>query len=216
MGMIEIRAVTKRFGTSIAVNRVSASVERGQALCLFGPSGCGKTTLLRMLARLERPDEGEVLIDGRCVNSPARVASPAPGEIGMVFQDLALWPHMRARAHLEFVLGGTGTPRRERRTRAEAVLESCQIAEYRQTYPSELSGGEQQRLAIARALAPAPPLLLLDEPLANLDAGLRDRMLNLFQEQKRRGATIVFATHDRGEAEALGDSTLIMIRHTVA
>jgi ABC-type sugar transport system ATPase subunit len=95
-------------------------------------------------------------------------------------------------------------------------LESCHIAEYRRTYPSELSGGEQQRLAIARALAPAPPLLLLDEPLANLDAGLRERMLNLFQEQKRRGSTIVFATHDRGEAEALGDSTLIMIRQTVA
>ena len=210
MGVIEVRNVTKRFGAAIAIDRLSVSVNDGQALCLFGPSGCGKTTLLRLIARLERPSEGEILFDGRCVNSPVTADFPIPGQIGMVFQDRALWPHVRAGAHLEFVLGGMGLSRRERRSRAEAMLTMCQIGELRRAYPAELSGGEQQRLAIARALVTAPPLLLLDEPLANLDAALRGRMLDEFCKHKRRGATIIFATHDRAEAEALGDVILRM------
>ena len=210
MVTIEVRKLTKRFGPATVLNQLSVSVGKGQALCLFGPSGCGKTTLLRLIARLERPHEGEILLDGQCVNSPVTTHFPTPGQIGMVFQDCALWPHLRAKAHLEFVLQGMGLSRHERRHRTETMLTACRINALHRAYPAELSGGEQQRLAIARALVTTPPLLLLDEPLSNLDADLRKRMLDEFHKHKRRGTTIIFATHDPAEAESLGDVMLQM------
>lgn len=210
MPHVEARDISKRFGQTVAVKRLSFSVAAGESVCLFGPSGCGKTTTLRIVAGLERPTEGALWIDGDCVNAPADSRPPRPGTIGMVFQDLALWPHMRVERHPDFVLRGLGLSRRDRLDRIRRVLEVCRIAPYRRAYPAALSGGEQQRLAIARALAAEPPLLLLDEPFANLDADLRRHFLGLFLEQKRRGTTILLACHDRQEAELLADRLLIM------
>lgn len=210
MRVIELKNVVRRYASTTILEKLSLTINAGQALCLFGPSGCGKTTLLRLLARIDRPQEGAIFTDGHCVNHPDNVVAPVPGQIGMVFQDRALWPHLRVRAHLDFVLGGRGVSRHERRTRIDAMLTTCRIRALDRAYPAELSGGEQQRLAIARALITTPSLLLLDEPLANLDADLRSVMLDEFNRCKQAGATLVFATHDPAEAEALGDIMLRM------
>ncbi|MDQ1257460.1 MAG: iron(III) transport system ATP-binding protein [Candidatus Hydrogenedentes bacterium] len=213
MPSVEFREVTKRFGAIVALDALSFSVDSGQALCLFGPSGCGKTTALRLLAGLESPDSGEIHVDGEWIDAPGRPMIPIPGAIGMVFQDLALWPHMRAARHIDFVLRGTGLDRAERNARVRQTLEQCRLSDCARAYPAELSGGQRQRLAIARALAPDPPLLLLDEPFASLDGDLRAHFLALFNEHKRDGATVVFTTHRRDEADALADVLLLMDGH---
>lgn len=210
MPVLEMRDITKRFDATTVLSEFSLRVGAGQALCLFGPSGCGKTTALRIAARLERPDSGEVSVDGNRVNGVGETLPPGPGTIGMVFQDLALWPHLRALHQIDFVLRATGLTSSQRAARAESILETCALSGLERAFPAGLSGGEQQRLAIARALAPNPPLLLLDEPLANLDEELRVRFLAEFQRRKENGAAILFATHNRMEAETLADDILFL------
>ncbi len=210
MPVVEVREVAKCFGDTVAVEGLSFSAQAGEALCLFGPSGCGKTTTLRLIAGLEQPERGAVWVDGQRVNGVGGTTAPRPGTVGMVFQDLALWPHMRVRRHVDFVLRGAGLSRKQRHDRVRRVLETCRMWAQRDAFPAALSGGEQQRLAIARAIAANPSLLLLDEPFANLDATLRDRFLAEFRRRTQHGTTIVFATHDRAEADALADKVLLM------
>lgn len=211
MHVIELANVTKRFGKLLVLDSLSLAVDEGETLCVAGPSGSGKTTLLRIVAGLELPDKGEVLINGLYANRKGVYMSPAEREIGMVFQDLALWPHMRVERHLDFVLRARRLPREDRRARIEDLLEMCRLGGRRRAYPSELSGGQQQRLAIARALAHDPKILLLDEPFANLDATLREHILReILRLRHDLGITIVFATHDEHQIEGISDKTLLM------
>jgi len=211
MHAIELVDVTKRFGELVALDKLSVAVEQGESLCLFGPSGCGKTTALRIIAGLELPDNGKVLINETVVTGDGVYVPPVDRNIGMVFQDLALWPHMRVERHIDFVLKAARMLRTARHTRVREVLDLCRLSNRKRAYPSELSGGEQQRLALARALAGNPKILLLDEPFANLDAELRERMLSeVFRLKNELKATVVFATHDQQEVASMADRVLLM------
>ncbi|MBN2311089.1 MAG: ABC transporter ATP-binding protein [Candidatus Hydrogenedentes bacterium] len=210
---LEVVGAAKRFGPVIAVQDLSLRIEPGQALALFGPSGCGKTTLLRVIAGLERPDAGRILIDGALADDSGRGPFMLPSRrgIAMVFQDFALWPHMRAKRHLDFVLRGRGLTRHERRERIARALDLCRLHDRRRAYPAELSGGEAQRLAIARALVVEPRILLLDEPFANLDVPLRECIIDELLRRKRdHTLTILLATHNREEAIRLAGRILYM------
>jgi iron(III) transport system ATP-binding protein len=190
---------------------VSLRVEEGEAVALFGPSGSGKTTVLRIVAGLERPDSGCVILRGRPVSGDGVLVPPNERKIGMVFQDLALWPHMSAERHLDFVLKGREKSRERRKERIDELIRTFELAHRRQAYPSGMSGGEQQRLAIARALATNPSILLLDEPLANLDETLRGKVIaELLRLKRESGVSILFTTHVREELERLADRTVEM------
>jgi iron(III) transport system ATP-binding protein len=210
MRAIEILGLTKRFAAVPVLRDFCLSVAAAEAVCLFGPSGSGKTTVLRLIAGLERPDTGSITIGDTIVTDATRFIPPVARRIGMVFQDLALWPHMRVEKHLDFVLRGALPERATRRERITNLLDLCDLATRRRAYPGELSGGQQQRLAIARALANDPDILLLDEPLTNLEYELRDRFIAEFARRKENGATIVLATHERNEAEQITDRIVHM------
>lgn len=211
MHVLELENVVKRFGTICAVDGVSFAVEKGELLCLFGPSGCGKTTTLRLIAGLEMPDEGVVRINGKVASGEGSYIPPVDRRIGMVFQDLALWPHMRVEKHLEFVVRGRGLPRQARQKRVDDLLDLCQLTDRRRAYPHELSGGEKQRLAIARALSTDPAILLLDEPLSGLDTELRTRMLAEIERlQGTLGVTVIYVTHHEHEALAIADRMVLL------
>src|SRR6267378_1511076 len=169
MALLEIDGVAKRFGATLAVEDVSLNVERGELFALLGPSGCGKTTLLRMIAGLETPDSGRILIDGIDVTSRPPYARP----VNMMFQSYALFPHMDVAANIAFGLRQEGMDRRRIGARVDEMLALVQMSNYGGRRPHELSGGQRQRVALARALAKMPRLLLLDEPLAALDRKLR-------------------------------------------
>jgi ABC-type Fe3+/spermidine/putrescine transport system ATPase subunit len=191
---------------------VSLNVAAGEVVVILGPSGCGKTTLLRLVAGLEVPDQGEVWLDGRCVATCGRsLVPPYRRGIGFVFQDLALWPHLSVEGNLQFVLESARIPRGERSTRAHDVLRLVRIEQLAKRLPHELSGGEQQRVALARALVGQPRVLLLDEPLSNLDPDLRVALrVELAHLQRTLGITVVYVTHDREDADALANRTVQM------
>lgn len=211
MAAVELDHITKRFGEVTALSDVSLRVGQGEFLTLFGPSGCGKTTLLRLIAGLEVPDAGRVLIHGAVATDLTVIVPPADRGIGMVFQDLALWPHMRAARHIDFVLRGRGLSKAQRRERVDELLALSQLENRRRTYPNQLSGGEAQRLAIARALATDPGILLLDEPFANLDLPRRHRIIDeILRRKSDNGLTVIMATHNRQEAEDLSDAVFDM------
>ena len=176
---LHLAEVTKRFGDRTVVNRVSLEVAEGEVVALLGPSGCGKTTCLRLIAGLETPDEGEVWIGGKCVAAGKRnLVSPRARGVGFVFQELALWPHLTVKGNIDFVLASAGTSKRNRERLIEEVLRQVRIGRFATSYPGQLSGGEQQRVAIARAIVGRPRLLLLDEPMSNLDAELKANLLS--------------------------------------
>jgi ABC-type Fe3+/spermidine/putrescine transport system ATPase subunit len=202
---LRLVTVTKRYGSRAVVDRASLIVVEGEVVALLGPSGCGKTTTLRLVAGLEKPDEGEVWINGECVATGGRnLIPPHKRGVGFVFQDLALWPHLTAEENLDFALASTGMDRRKRKERIIETLRMMRAEGFAERYPSQLSGGEQQRVAIARALIARPRLLLLDEPMSNLDAPLRGQLLEELKSlQGRLKITTVYITHDRAEAEAL-------------
>ncbi len=210
MPEIEFRNVVKSFDGTVAVKDLSFSASGGEGVCLFGPSGCGKTTALRLAAGLETPDSGLILVGGVDTAKRKKKEWPKPGAVGMVFQDLALWPHMRAEKHLQFALAGISVPRGKRAARVNEMLRLCRLEEKRRAYPGEMSGGQQQRLAIARALVTGPELLLLDEPFANLDDDLKEVFMEEFLRRKEQGATIIFASHVEDEVERLSDRVLRM------
>ena len=207
--MIELRDVTKRYGDIVANDHINLQVRRGELLTLLGPSGCGKTTALRCITGHNRPDEGRVFIDGRDVTD----VPTHRRNLGMVFQNFALFPHMTTYENVEFPLKIRGVPKAEREKMVREALRLIRMEGYEDHYPRQLSGGQQQRVGLARALVYRPTVLLLDEPLSNLDAKLREEMRFEIKElQVRLGITAVYVTHDQEEALALSDRVAIMNR----
>lgn len=196
-----------------AVNNINLTVKDGEFMCLLGPSGCGKTTILRMIAGIEHASGGEISIGDNVVDSIARSTYVPPEKrgIGLVFQSYALWPHMTVEQNVDFGLRLQKVPTKARIARCQDVMEKLRIADYARRYPAQLSGGQQQRVALARMLAVNPGVLLLDEPLSNLDATLRLEMrAELRRLHETFGTTIVFVSHDQWEAMTLATTIAVM------
>jgi iron(III) transport system ATP-binding protein len=213
MAEVRIEHVFKRFGAVTAVNDFDLVVKDGEFVSILGPSGCGKTTTLRMIAGFERATEGEIYIGDHCVSSSVKgsFAPPEKRDIGMVFQSYAVWPHMTVAENVGYPLKIQKVDKKEREERVQKMLELVHLGEYSKRYPHQLSGGQQQRVALARALVAQPGLLLLDEPLSNLDAKLRESMrFEILAIQKELGITVVYVTHDQGEAMAMSDRVVVM------
>ena len=207
MAEVEVRDVRKSFGGANAVDGVSLRCVDGEYLVLLGPSGCGKTTLLRMIAGLEHPTGGEILIGGRSVTG----LPPRARKVAMVFQSYALYPHKRVEQNISFPLEAAGMPKPEQAERVRWAADLLGIGELLQRKPRQLSGGERQRVALARALVREPQVFLLDEPLSNLDAKLRaSARLELKQFQQRVGVSTIYVTHDQVEAMGLGDRIAVL------
>ncbi len=210
MAFIEIRKLFKKFNHVIAVNNVDLQIKKGEILTLLGPSGCGKTTTLRCIAGLEKPDAGDVIIDGKPMFSQGFVP-PAKREIGMVFQNYAVWPHMRVFDNIAYGLRLQRLPSAIIKEKIAEILASVDLAGLGDRYPSQLSGGQQQRVALARALVRNPKVLLLDEPLSNLDAKLREKMrFEIKSLVRRMNITTVYVTHDQAEAMVISDRIAVM------
>lgn len=208
---LRLSGVTKRYQGHGGIADLSLDVAAGESVVIVGPSGSGKTTLLRVIAGLERPDSGEIWLDGRIVAGPKRTTVPANERgIGFVFQDLALWPHLTVRGNLDFVAASAGVEKRFRLARIHDVLRLCRVEpEFMDRYPHQLSGGEQQRVALARALVGSPRLLLMDEPFSSLDPDLRVTLRNELAALRRQlRITAIYVTHDAQDAEALADRTI--------
>src|SRR5574337_669936 len=207
MATVETRALSKRFDAANAVDRIDLQVREGEFLVLIGPSGCGKTTLLRMLAGLEMPSAGEVLIGGNVVTH----LPPRARNIAMVFQSYALYPHLSVYRNIAFPLDAVGMPKRQAADKVAQAAAMFGIDKLLQRKPRQLSGGERQRVALARAVVRDPVVFLLDEPLSNLDAKLRTSARDELQQfQRRLGTTTIYVTHDQIEAMGLGDRIAIL------
>lgn len=205
---IEIIGLTKIFGRHIALDGIDLSVGEGELICILGPSGCGKTTLLRTLAGLENADDGQIWIGGRdCTNMP-----PASRNFGIVFQSYALFPHMTVEQNIMFGLKGNKNMNvDQRRAKTTEALEMVGLLPQRRKYPSQISGGQQQRTALARALSLTPSYLLLDEPLSALDAKVRLKLRGeICRIQRELGITTVMVTHDQEEALTMADRVVVM------
>jgi iron(III) transport system ATP-binding protein len=215
--MIRLQAqhLTKTFrsSTTPAVNDASFELAEGKILSLVGESGSGKTTVLRMLAGLERPDSGQILLDGKTISTSRRVVEPERRGIGMVFQNHALFPHLTVERNIGFGLSRLSSA--ERRSLIGSLLELVGLRDFGSRYPHELSGGERQRVALARALAPEPRLLLLDEPFSSLDTRLRQSVRDETRAiLQQRNATAIFVTHDTGDALSISDQ-IVVLKHGV-
>jgi len=207
--VLELDGVSKSYGPERVIEELSLSVHEGEILTLLGPSGCGKTTTLRLIAGLERPNGGEVALNGTAVSSPDRFVEPEDRGIGVVFQEFALFPHLTAAENVAFGLEGWDADARAERV--DELLDLVGLEAQGDSYPDELSGGQQQRVALARSLAPEPEVLLLDEPFSNLDVDLRVKM----REEVRRilketGVTAISVTHDQEEAMSISDRVAVM------
>lgn len=203
---ISLRGVSFAFGTQTVLNKIDLHIDPGSIVALLGPSGCGKSTLLRLLAGLTQPADGEILFGERRVAKRGWSLPPEARDIGMVFQDYALWPHMTVAQNVAFPLRMRGVPRAERERRVELALQRVGLAAFAGRKPAGLSGGQQQRVALARAIVAEPRVLLFDEPLSNLDSELRESLcLEMSQLLRQLGTTAVYVTHDRREAELLAD-----------
>lgn len=204
---VKLEQITKAFDTTIAVNNISLTIERGELFFLLGPSGCGKSTLLRVIAGFYHPDNGLLHFDDETMNN----VPPHQRNTGMVFQNYALWPHMTVAENIDYGLVLRKLNKTTRKEKIDTVLEMVQMEEYRDRPVNTLSGGQQQRIALARALVIEPSVLLLDEPLSNLDAALRQSLRNEIKEiQKRTNITTIYVTHDQIEAISMADRMAIM------
>ncbi len=210
MAFIEIQHLYKHFKDVVAINRIQLKVKQGEMLTLLGPSGCGKTTTLRCIAGLEKPEEGDIVIDGKPMLSKGFVP-PSKRGIGMVFQNYAVWPHMKLFNNIAYGLKIQKVPKSDIRQRVQQVLELVGLGGLDDRYPDQLSGGQQQRVALARALVTNPKVLLLDEPLSNLDAKLREELrFEIKSLVRRMGITSVYVTHDQAEAMVISDRIVVM------
>lgn len=212
MSKIELKHIDKFYGKNHILKDVNLTIEDGDFMTLLGPSGCGKTTTLRVVSGLEKPQNGTIHMDGTEIVNAAEAyfAAPSERDLNLVFQSYALWPHMTVRKNIAFGLNIQKLPKQDVENRVQDALRRMQIEAYIDRYPSELSGGQQQRVAIARAIASGPHLLLLDEPLSNLDAKLRvDMRSELKRLHTETGTTMIYVTHD--QVEALTMSTKIAI-----
>jgi iron(III) transport system ATP-binding protein len=211
MAEIEIVNVTKRFGNHLVVDNISLEIADKEFVTLLGPSGCGKTTTLRMIAGFLQPDAGEIRVGGQTISDATFMLPPERRNMGMVFQNYAVWPHMTVFQNVAFGLEMKNVPQREIKTRVERMLDVVDLAGLGTRYPSQLSGGQQQRVALARALVVEPTILLLDEPLSNLDAKLREQMRFTIKDlQRRTGITFIYVTHDQAEAMAMSDRVAVI------
>ena len=202
MALIEIRNLTKSFGSVKAVDGVDLDINAGEFLTLLGPSGSGKTTVLRMIAGFETPDSGSIKLNG----SDITYLPPYERDVNTVFQDYALFPHMDVISNIEYGLRVKGVEKKERREKALKALDQVRLSGYENRKPNQLSGGQRQRVALARALVNRPSVLLLDEPLGALDLKLREQMqLELKELQREVGITFIFVTHDQEEALTMSD-----------
>ena len=216
MSSVRIVRVAKSFGENTVLKEFTETFRDGEFVTLLGPSGCGKTTMLRMIAGFEKPTSGELYIDDLLVSGGKTFVPPEKRSIGMVFQSYAVWPHMNVFDNVAYPLSIRRAPRDTIRGEVERVLDIVHLSRYAQRFPNQLSGGQQQRVALARALVAAPGLLLLDEPLSNLDAKLRESMRFEIKEiQKKTGITVVYVTHDQTEAMAMSDRIFLINRGVV-
>lgn len=206
---LTLKGLHHQFDEQSVLRSISLSMKAGEVLCLVGPSGCGKSTLLRLIAGLERVQQGSIEIDGEVIASPTRHQVPEERDIGLVFQDFALFPHLSLLDNVAFGLGSA--PRAERKALALAMLGRVGLVERATDFPHQLSGGQQQRIALARALAPRPRLLLLDEPFSNLDVRLRHRMrLDTLHLLKTSGIASILVTHDPDDAMFMADRIALL------
>lgn len=207
MASITLQGLTKHFGQVVAVDRLTLEIQEGELVTLLGPSGCGKTTTLRMIAGFETPDAGEIFFGNRCITG----LPPEHRNVGIVFQNYALFPHMNVAENVAFGLEMRKEAPASARRRVCEILEKVQLRGMERRFPHQLSGGQQQRVALARALIINPAVLLLDEPLANLDAKLREEMRFYIRHlQQEFGITTVYVTHDQGEAMVLADRIVVL------
>jgi iron(III) transport system ATP-binding protein len=211
LASVELRGLTKRFGSLAVVDNVSLRIDHGQLVCLLGPSGCGKTTTLRLIAGFLEPSDGEIHVGDRVVSSPLRTLPPEQRKMSMIFQSYALWPHMTVAENIVYGLRIRKLDRDTIAKKLAAILATTKLEILAQRYPGELSGGQQQRVALARALIVEPETLLLDEPLSNLDANLREEMrfeIRRLHDEYRY--TTVYVTHDQSEAMTTADLIAVM------
>jgi iron(III) transport system ATP-binding protein len=208
---VELRGLTRRFGSLTVVDDISLRIDHGQLVCLLGPSGCGKTTTLRLIAGFLEPSEGEIHVGDRLVSSRAKTVPPENRKMSMIFQSYALWPHMTVAENISYGLRLRRLDRGTIARKLAAILATTKLEPLAQRYPGELSGGQQQRVALARALIVEPETLLLDEPLSNLDANLREEMrfeIRRLHDEYRY--TTVYVTHDQSEAMTTADLIAVM------
>ena len=211
MASLRLRNLTKLYGGQAAVDHIHLDVDHGGLVCLLGPSGCGKTTTLRLLAGFIEPDDGEIFVGDRRVSAPGRTLPPEQRNMSMIFQSYALWPHMTIAENVAYGLKLRNLQRSEMESRVQKVLTLVRMESMAGRYPAELSGGQQQRVALARALVVEPETLLLDEPLSNLDANLREEMrfeIRRLHDEFRY--TTVYVTHDQAEAMTTADLIVVM------
>lgn len=214
---LRLKEVSKSFGDKVIIPPLELEVEKGAFVALLGPSGCGKTTLLRMVAGLETPTHGEIWIDHQKVYGPSISVSPEDRGLGMVFQSYAVWPHMTVRQNVDYPLRIRKWREKDRTQKCNETLALVHLEELSERYPHQLSGGQQQRVALARGLVMEPPILLLDEPLSNLDARLRAEMRREIRDLHRKlGITILYVTHDQREAFEMSTEVMVMDQGRIA
>ncbi len=211
MATITLDNLTKVYGTHAAVNHINLSVKDGEFISLLGPSGCGKTTTLRMLAGFITPDDGQIIVNDKIVSSPHKSVPPEKRNMSMIFQSYAIWPHKTVFENVAFGLQLRKVSKEELRRRVNKALDVVKLTKMADRYPAQLSGGQQQRVSLARAVVIEPQILLMDEPLSNLDASLREEMrVELRRLHDEIGITTVYVTHDQGEALVTSDRIVVM------
>ena len=211
MASVTITGVTKSFGNVTVLQEFNQKFEDGEFITLLGPSGCGKTTMLRLIAGFEKPSSGEIYIGDKLVSSEKEFLPPEKRGIGMVFQSYAVWPHMNVFDNIAYPLKIQKINKKEIEERVNQVLKIVHLEQYKERFPSELSGGQQQRVALGRALVAQPEILLLDEPLSNLDAKLREEMRYEIKEiTKKLKITVIYVTHDQIEAMTMSDRIVLI------
>ena len=211
MTAVVIRNLSKQFGDNLVVDQIDLEIQPGEFVSLLGPSGCGKTTTLRMIAGLLRPDGGEIVVSGQRLNADGVFVPPEKRNMSLIFQSFAIWPHMTVSENVAFGLKLRKVPKAEIEQRVQRILSAVRLDGLGGRYPGEMSGGQQQRAALARALVVEPQILLLDEPLSNLDANLREEMrIEIRRLHDQFGITSIYVTHDQIEAMSLSDRVVVM------